>query len=71
MTKLLLKTWLFFLDRQKRKTFSTDCKLASFHDEIRNYIDSLHTTDYKSGSNIELKTQRVKSFSENMYFQAD
>lgn len=66
MTELLLKTQLFFVDRQRRKTLSTDCKLECFHYEIRNYTDSPQTSDYKSRSNIELKTQRVKSFSENL-----
>ena len=65
MTELLLKKPLFFVDRQRRKTFPTDCKLGSFHYEIKNFTDSLQTSDYKGESNIELKTQRVKSFSEN------
>lgn len=67
MTELLLETLLFFADRQSRKTFSTDCKLGSFLHEMRNYTDGLQTLDYKGVSNIETKTQRVKSFSENLY----
>lgn len=60
MTELLLTTQLFCVARQRRRTFSAKCRLESFHYEIKNYADQ--TSDYKSGSNIELKTQRVKSF---------